>query len=97
MAFVVTDACIKDFLCVAECVTAAIAPTQDNPAAVTVAQLYIDPDLCLDCGYCAAICAQIAIFPRNELPAGKAHFAKMNRNYFNQAGTYSQPAGTPQG
>ncbi len=26
MAYVVTDACIKDFVCVAECATAAIAP-----------------------------------------------------------------------
>jgi len=26
MAYVITDACIKDFVCAAECATAAIAP-----------------------------------------------------------------------
>lgn len=83
MAYVVTDACTKDFLCVAECVTAAIAPTPDHPDAGTVSQVFIDPNLCLDCGYCAAVCAQRAIFPRVMLPVAKAHFARMNRNYFN--------------
>jgi NAD-dependent dihydropyrimidine dehydrogenase PreA subunit len=83
MAYVITDACTKDFLCVAECVTGAIAPTPDHPAAAAVSQVYIDPDLCLDCGYCAAICSQGAIFARTMLPADKAHFARMNWNYFN--------------
>ncbi len=50
MAFVVTDACCKDFICVAECSTAAIAPAESDPAAATVSQVYINPDECIDCG-----------------------------------------------
>ena len=55
MAYVVTDACTKDFVCVAECATAAIAPTADDPKAGTVSQVYINPDECIDCGNCAPL------------------------------------------
>jgi ferredoxin len=82
MAYVVTDACIKDFVCVAECATAAIAPTAGDPNAGTVSQVYINPDECIDCGNCADLCAQHAIFPADDLPEEKAHFAEKNRAYF---------------
>jgi NAD-dependent dihydropyrimidine dehydrogenase PreA subunit len=82
MAYVITDACTKDFVCAAECATAAIAPTVDDPAAGTVAQLFINPDECIDCGNCAGICAQNAIFAQDDLPADKAHFAETNKAYF---------------
>jgi len=82
MAYVVTDACIKDFACVAECATAAIAPQASDEAAGTVSQVFINPDECIDCGNCASICAQNAIFPEAELPAEKADFAEKNRAYF---------------
>jgi NAD-dependent dihydropyrimidine dehydrogenase PreA subunit len=83
MAYVVTDACIKDFVCVAECATAAIAPSQGDAKAGTVSQVFINPDECIDCGNCADLCAQNAIFSEAELPAGKADFAEKNRAYFN--------------
>jgi NAD-dependent dihydropyrimidine dehydrogenase PreA subunit len=82
MAYVVTDACIKDFVCVAECATAAIAPQAEDPQAATVSQVYINPDECIDCGNCASICEQNAIFVADELPGDKAHFAEANRAYF---------------
>lgn len=83
MAYVVTDACTKDFVCVEECATAAIAPHAGDPDAGTVGQVFINPDECIDCGNCAMICAQNAIFPAEELPAEKAAFAEKNRSYFN--------------
>ncbi|MGD0731130.1 MAG: 4Fe-4S binding protein [Terracidiphilus sp.] len=82
MAYVITDACTKDFVCAAECSTAAIAPTAEDAAAGTVSQLFINPDECIDCGNCADICAQHAIFPVDDLPADKAHFAAKNQVYF---------------
>ena len=82
MVYVITDAFTKDFVCVAECATAAIAPQAGDPAAETVSQVYINPDECIDCGNCASICAQNAIFVADELPADKAHFAEKNRAYF---------------
>jgi NAD-dependent dihydropyrimidine dehydrogenase PreA subunit len=83
MAYVVTDACTKDFVCVTECATAAIAPMEEDAAAGTVSQVYINPDDCIDCGNCASVCAQGAVFSIDELPADKAHFAEKNQAYFN--------------
>lgn len=83
MAFVITDACVKDFVCVEQCATTAIAPTENDPKAGTVSQVYINPDECIDCGNCAAVCAQGAIFAESDLPADKAEFAVKNRAYFN--------------
>jgi NAD-dependent dihydropyrimidine dehydrogenase PreA subunit len=83
MAYVVTDLCTKDFVCVAECSTAAIAPRADDTNAGSVAQVYINPDECIDCGNCATVCAQNAIFAEDELPADKKDFAAKNKTYFN--------------
>ncbi len=82
MAYVVTDACTKDFVCVAECSTAAIAPQSGDPNAGTVSQVFINPDECIDCGNCADLCAQNAIFSADDLPADKAEFAAKNQAYF---------------
>ena len=82
MPYVVTDACVKDFVCVAECATAAIAPVESDPAAATVSQVFINPDECIECGNCASLCAQNAIFLEEELPADKKQFAEKNKAYF---------------
>ena len=82
MAYVVTDACIKDFVCVAECATASIAPMENDPAAATVPQVYINPNECIECGNCATLCAQNAIYLEEELPADKKQFAEKNKAYF---------------
>lgn len=83
MAYVVTDACVKDFVCVNDCSTAAIAPAESDAAAATVPQVFINPDECIDCGNCAAVCPSGAIFSIDELPADKADFAEKNKAYFN--------------
>jgi ferredoxin len=83
MAYVVTDACKKDFVCVEQCATAAIAPSEGDPKAGTVSQVFINPDDCIDCGSCAAVCSADAIFAESDLPADKADFADKNRAYFN--------------
>ena len=83
MAYVVTDACAKDFVCVEECSTAAIAPTAADPAAGTVSQVFINPDECIDCGNCAAVCQQNAIYADSDLPADKAEFVEKNQAFFN--------------
>lgn len=83
MGYVVTDACIKDFVCVADCATAAIAPAEGDPRAGEVSQVFINPDECIDCGNCADVCPQNAIFPESDLPAGKEGFAEKNRAFFN--------------
>lgn len=83
MAYVVTDACKLDFVCVEQCATNAIAPAQDDAAAAGATQVYINPDDCIDCGNCASVCEHTAIFAESDLPADKAEFAGKNRGYFN--------------
>jgi NAD-dependent dihydropyrimidine dehydrogenase PreA subunit len=82
MAYVITDACTKDFICASECATAAIAPASAADAA-SVSQLFINADECIDCGNCASVCPSNAIFSLDDLPADKAHFEAMNKAYFN--------------
>jgi NAD-dependent dihydropyrimidine dehydrogenase PreA subunit len=82
MAYVITDACTKDFVCATECATSAIAPQVSDANAETVPHLFINPDDCIDCGSCASLCSQQAIFSENDLPADKAHFAEEARAYF---------------
>lgn len=82
MAYVITDGCLKDFVCVEQCATAAIAPTVNDPRSGAVPQVYINPDECIDCGNCAAVCQQNAIFAESDLPGEKAAFAEKNRAYF---------------
>lgn len=82
MAYVITDACVKDFVCVAECATSAIAPSVGDPAAGTVSQVYINPDDCIDCGNCVSVCIHDAVFAESDLPAEKIDFVEKNRTYF---------------
>jgi len=82
MAYVVTDACVKDFVCADACSTFAIRPAPGEPEADEVAQVFINPDDCIDCGSCASACEQNAIFPEDELPEGKMQFAEKNRAFF---------------
>ena len=79
---VITDACTKDFLCVAVCLRKAIHPKKDDPAAENVKQLFINPKKCLSCGSCIAACQSHAIFDFPDLPADKLHFAQINADYF---------------
>ncbi len=83
MAYVVTDACQKDFICVEGCSTQAIRPAEGDADAGKVSQVFINPDDCIDCGSCADACPHDAIFPVDDLPADKAEFAEKNKAYFN--------------
>ncbi len=82
MAYVITDSCVKDALCLDACPSEAIHPTKDEPAFETATQLYINPEECMDCGGCVAECPTNSIFPADELPADKQEFAAKNANYY---------------
>ena len=84
MAYVIAEPCIgtKDSACVDVCPVDCIHPRKDEAGFEAATQLYINPDECIDCGSCADLCAQNAIFPGDDLPAEKAHFAELNRAYF---------------
>lgn len=84
MAYVITDDCVKDFLCVDECVTGAIHPTKDE-AVDAAPQLYINAEECLDCGACVSVCGSNAIHPADDLPPEKGHAVEANAAYYAKA------------
>ena len=82
MAYVITDQCVKDFLCVDACSTDAIHPRKDEAGADLATQLFVNPDDCIDCGNCFSVCLNDAIYAEADLPADKGHFAATNAAHF---------------
>ena len=82
MAYVITDTCIKDALCVDVCPTDCIHPKKDEPAFESATQMFIDPAGCIDCGACVPACTSDSIFTLEDLPEDKGQFAEVNAAHF---------------
>ncbi len=82
MAFVITDNCIKDELCIAACPVDCIHPRKDEADFESSSQMYVDPAGCIDCGACLPACTSDAIFPLDEVPADKQQFIAANAAHF---------------
>jgi NAD-dependent dihydropyrimidine dehydrogenase PreA subunit len=83
MAYVITDTCTKDELCVQACPVDCIHPKQDEAGFAEIPQLYVNPNDCIDCGACVPVCPTNSIFPLEEVPAEKAQFAELNAAHYN--------------
>lgn len=82
MAYVITDTCIKDLLCVDVCPTDCIHPKQDEGQFEAVAQLFVDPNGCIDCGACVPVCTSDSIHPIDDLTEEQKPFAARNAAFF---------------
>jgi ferredoxin len=82
MAYVITDSCIKDLLCVDVCPTDCIHPKKDEPKFEAATQLYVDPDGCIDCGACVPVCTSDSIHPADDLAEEIKHFTAKNAEFF---------------
>lgn len=82
MAYVITDTCVKDMLCIDSCPSDSIHPNQEDAKFAAATQLYINPEECMDCGACVASCESNSIFAADELPEDKKDFAEVNAKYF---------------
>ena len=82
MAYVITDNCIKDELCVEACPVDCIHPLKQEPAFETATQLYVDPNGCIDCGACIPACGSDAVFALDDVPADKKDFVEKNAAFF---------------
>lgn len=67
MAYVITDSCTKDGLCIEACPVDCIHPKPDEPAFESAPQLYVDPDQCIDCGACIPVCPSNSLSSKNCL------------------------------
>jgi len=83
MAYVITDTCTKDELCVEACPVDCIHPKKDEAAFAEASQLYVNPADCIDCGACVPVCPTNSMFALDELPAESARFAELNAAHFN--------------
>jgi NAD-dependent dihydropyrimidine dehydrogenase PreA subunit len=82
MAYVITNSCSKDLLCLDVCPTDCIHPKKDESAFESATQLYVDPEGCIDCGACLPICTSDSIHPIDELPAESKSFSDTNAAFF---------------
>lgn len=82
MAYVITDTCIKDALCVDVCPTDCIHPKKDEPDFEAATQMYVDPAGCIDCGACVPVCTSDSLFSLDDVPEDKKDFIEKNTQYF---------------
>ena len=82
MAYVITDNCIKDELCIQACPVDCIHPRSDEAGYDDAPQVYVDPAGCIDCGACLPVCTSDALFPLDEVPADKRQFIAVNEAHF---------------
>jgi ferredoxin len=82
MAYVITDTCIKDSLCVEVCPTDCIHPKQDEPEFETATQMDVDPEGCIDCGACIPACTSDSIHALEDVPEDKKDFAEKNAAFY---------------
>ncbi|MFZ0291576.1 MAG: 4Fe-4S binding protein [Candidatus Sulfotelmatobacter sp.] len=82
MAYVITDSCIKDSLCVDVCPTDCIHPKQDEPGFEEAKQLFVDPAECIDCGACIPACTSDSIVAVDDVPEDKKQFIETNAAHF---------------
>jgi NAD-dependent dihydropyrimidine dehydrogenase PreA subunit len=82
MAYVITQYCCNDAVCVDVCPVDCIHPTPAEPGYATAEQLYIDPSVCVDCNACLEACPVDAIFREEDLLPSLARFAEINAGYY---------------
>jgi ferredoxin len=82
MAYVITDTCTKDELCVEACPVDCIHPRKDESGFDDVSQLYVNPDECIDCGACIPVCPTNSIFILDDLPPELERFAEQNATFY---------------
>ena len=82
MAYVITELCSKDALCVDVCPVDCMHPRKDEATFEPAKMLYIEPDTCIDCGLCVDECPVKAIFTEDDVPAEWKHYIQINADHY---------------
>ena len=85
MAYVITDTCTKDELCVQACPVDCIHPKGDEATFADAPQLYVNPNDCIDCGACVPVCPTNSVFSLDDLPAEFSRFTELNAAQYNSS------------
>jgi ferredoxin len=83
MAYVITNTCTKDELCIDACPVDCIHPNNSEEQFESAEHLYIDPATCIDCGACIPVCPTNSIYVEADLPPGLAEYTAKNAAYYN--------------
>ncbi len=83
MAYVITNTCTKDELCIDACPVDCIHPKNDEEQFAATEQLYVDPATCIDCGACVPVCPTNSIYVESDLPPELAEYAAKNAAHYN--------------
>ena len=86
MAYVITQYCCNDAVCVDVCPVDCIHPTPDEPDYAVAEQLYIDPAVCVDCNACLEACPVDAIFREEDLPPAAGALPRDQRRVLRPTG-----------
>ncbi len=84
MAYVITNACVKDDVCATSCPEEAISVGVVTVDGKAYDQYFIDSAKCSDCGTCESGCPEMAIYMDDDLPAAAKQFKAVNAAYFAQ-------------
>jgi ferredoxin len=82
VAFVITNDCVKDELCIQACPVDCIHPRGDESDFAAATQMYVNPGECIDCGACIPVCPSNSIFPLDEVPADRQEYVAINEAHF---------------
>jgi NAD-dependent dihydropyrimidine dehydrogenase PreA subunit len=83
MAYVITESCTKDALCVDACPVDCIHPKTDEANFDSTETLFINPGECIDCGACVPVCPASAIYQVDEVPAEMSAAIEKNAAFYN--------------
>jgi len=82
MAYVITQNCCNDAVCVEVCPVGCIEPGPLSADYKSAEMLYIDPNRCIDCEACFEVCPVGAIYPEDRLPKNLKRYAEINARFF---------------
>ena len=82
MAYVITDSCIKDSLCVEVCPTDCVHPSRTNPVSKPPLRCMWIPRVVSTVAHCIPACTSDSIHAIDDVPEDKKDFVEKNAAFY---------------